>query len=49
MKRGAAVDTPDAHVAALDGWRRTQVEALHAAVLAAGPLEERIVGTSVTA
>ncbi|RZJ00408.1 MAG: DUF1801 domain-containing protein [Brevundimonas sp.] len=33
---------PDAYVARLDGWRRETVEALRAAVLAAGGLEERI-------
>ena len=42
MKRGVAAASPDAYIAALDGWRRTQVEALRAAVRAAGALEERI-------
>ena len=42
MKGVVSASTPDAYVAALDGWRRAQVEALRAAVLAAGPLEERI-------
>jgi len=42
MKRMVAAASPEAYVVALDSWRRTQVEALRAAVLDAGALEERI-------
>lgn len=36
-------DTPDAYVAALDGWRQAQVAALRAVALEAAPgLEERL-------
>ena len=42
MKSVVAAVSPEAYVAALDGWRRTQVEMLRDAVRAAGPLEERI-------
>lgn len=37
-----AAASPDAYVAALDGWRRTRVEALRAAVRDAAPLDETI-------
>ena len=39
MKRTVAV-SPDAYVAELKGWRRTCVDALRSAVVAASPLEE---------
>lgn len=43
MKAGAKVAaTPDAYVAALTGWQRTQVEALRTVVRMAASLEERI-------
>ena len=42
MRKEKPADSPDAYVAALDGWRRETVETLRAAVLAAGALEERI-------
>jgi hypothetical protein len=40
MKRTTPAASPDAYVAALDGWRRTMVEALRATVRAASALEE---------
>ena len=42
MKKVPPPASPDAYVTALDGWRRTLVEQLRKATLAAGPLEERI-------
>ena len=42
MRKEKPAESPDAYVAALGGWRREIVEALRAAVLAAGALEERI-------
>ena len=42
MKKAPPATSPDAYVAALDGWRRTLVEQLRAAVQAAEPLDERI-------
>ncbi|MFC3695424.1 DUF1801 domain-containing protein [Chenggangzhangella methanolivorans] len=42
MRKTPAAETPDAYLAALDGWRRELVSALRASVLAAGRLEERI-------
>ena len=42
MRKEKPAESPDAYVAALDGWRREIVDALRAAVLAAGALEERI-------
>ncbi len=42
MKKTMAADSPDAYVAALDGWRRALVEQLRARVLSAGKLEEVI-------
>lgn len=42
MRKEQPAESPEAYVAALDGWRRETVDALRAAVLAAGGLEERI-------
>lgn len=42
MRKEKPAESPKAYVAALDGWRRAVVDALRAAVLAAGALEERI-------
>ena len=42
MKKITPAESPNAYVKALSGWRRTLVETLRAAVLAAGKLEERI-------
>lgn len=42
MKKSTPAATPDAYVAALDGWRRARVEELRAAVLDAAPLDEAI-------
>ena len=42
MKKSIPAETPDAYVAALDGWRKGLVEALRASVLSAGKLEEII-------
>jgi hypothetical protein len=42
MKKSIPASSPDAYVAALDGWRRTCVEELRAAVRGAAPLEEVI-------
>ena len=42
MERSAPAASPDAYVAGLDGWRRRTVEALRAAVRAAGPMDEVI-------
>lgn len=42
MKKSIPAATPDAYVAALDGWRRACVEELRAAVRAGSTLEERI-------
>ncbi len=42
MRKEKPAESPEAYVAALDGWRRETVDALRAAVLAAGGLEERI-------
>lgn len=42
MRMGPVAATPDAWVAGLDGWRRERVEALRAAVLAAGGTDELI-------
>lgn len=42
MRKEKPAESPDAYVAALSGWRREIVDALRAAVLAAGGLEERI-------
>ena len=40
MKKVNAAISPDAYVAALEGWRRDCVESLREAVRAAAPLEE---------
>jgi hypothetical protein len=40
MKKSAPASSPDAYVAALDGWRRECVEELRAVVLGAVALEE---------
>jgi hypothetical protein len=40
MRKETPAASPDAYVAALDGWRRTNVEALRAAVRVAADLEE---------
>jgi hypothetical protein len=40
MKKMAPAASPDAYVEALDGWRRTTVEALRSAVRPASALEE---------
>ena len=42
MRKEKPVENPDAYVAVLTGWRREIVDALRAAALAAGGLEERI-------
>lgn len=42
MRKSTPAATPDAYVAALDGWRRTLVEELRAAVRDAAPLDEVI-------
>lgn len=42
MKKSIPAANPDAYVAALDGWRRSLVEALRAAVREAAPLDEVI-------
>jgi len=42
MKKTVAAASPDAYVEALDGWRRTLVEALRAAVTGAAKLDEVI-------
>ncbi|MFT3808204.1 DUF1801 domain-containing protein [Arenimonas sp.] len=42
MKKTIPAASPDAYVAALDGWRRAVVESLRKAVLAAGAKDERI-------
>lgn len=42
MKKSTPAASPDAYVAALDGWRRARVEELRAAVLDAAPLDEVI-------
>lgn len=40
MRKAPPAASPDAYVAALDGWRRTLVESLRAAVRAASRLDE---------
>ena len=42
MRRSVPAASPDAYVSALTGWRRTRVEALRAAIRAAGRLDEVI-------
>ena len=42
MKKVVPAASPDAYVAALDGWRKALVEILRKASHSAGPLEERI-------
>jgi hypothetical protein len=42
MKKSAPAPSPDAYVAALNGWRRTLVERLRRNTLAAGKLDELI-------
>lgn len=42
MKKSTPAADPGAYVAALDGWRRTLVETLRAAVREAAPLDEVI-------
>lgn len=42
MRKEKPAESPDAYVAALDGWRRPLVEQLRAAVRGAAPFEERI-------
>jgi len=42
MKKMAPAASPDAYVAVLDGWRRECVDALRAATLSAGRLDEVI-------
>ncbi|WP_332741595.1 DUF1801 domain-containing protein [Hydrogenophaga sp.] len=37
MKKSVPASTPDGYVASLDGWQRTYVEALRAAVVGAAP------------
>lgn len=42
MRKEKPAESPEAYVAAQSGWHREIVEALRAAVLAAGDLDERI-------
>lgn len=42
MKKSIPAESPDAYVAALDGWRKSLVERLRKATHGAGKLEERI-------
>ena len=42
MKKSIPAESPDAYVAALDGWRKPLVERLRKATHGAGELEERI-------
>ncbi|HJQ79949.1 MAG TPA: DUF1801 domain-containing protein [Lacipirellulaceae bacterium] len=42
MKKAVPAETPDAYVAALDGWRSELVQSLRKTVRAASPLEEVI-------
>lgn len=42
MRKSTPAASPDAYVAALDGWRRARVEELRAAVRGAAPLDEVI-------
>jgi hypothetical protein len=42
MKKAAPASSPEAYVAALDGWRRALVEHLRSSTLAAVALDERI-------
>jgi len=42
MKKSVPAESPDAYVAALDGWRKPLVERLRKATHGAGKLEERI-------
>lgn len=42
MKKSVPAASPDAYVAALDGWRKTLVTALRKATRAAGTLDEQI-------
>ena len=42
MRRSTPAASPDAYVAALDGWRRARVAELRAAVREAAPLDEVI-------
>ncbi len=42
MRKVKPAASPDAYVAALDGWRRKRVEALRAAVRASAVLEELV-------
>lgn len=42
MKKAIPAASPDAYVAALDGWRRTLVDALRKSTRSAGKLDERI-------
>ena len=42
MRKEKPVESADAYVAAIDGWRRPLVEQLRAAVHRAAPFEERI-------
>jgi hypothetical protein len=43
MKKSTLAATPDAYVAALDGWRRARVEELRAAVLDASPALDEVI------
>lgn len=42
MRKSAPAESPDAYVAALDGWHKPLVMSLRRSVLAAGKLDERI-------
>ena len=42
MQKSVAAETPEAYVAALDGWRLRYAEALRSAVLGAARLRETI-------
>ena len=46
MKKSVPAESPDAYVAALDGWRRKLVETLRSATRAAGKLDDSILGAA---
>ena len=42
MKKSVAAESPDAYLAALDGWHQRHVQALRSTVVDAAPLQERV-------